>query len=253
MPAIVNDELESDIFEAVIDGRRFGARTGMLLQSGRQDQLKRDMVAANDWFYLDVIAVARRIVITVRGAIRTDLYDSQGKYRRGHLALHHFGDRTEVRFRKVEVRSLDLGNDPAEVARGGQPRSLVARSFNGKQYMAFSQQTSWDDARRRCRNLGGRLALPINEQQNRFLTTLTKDHGIEGVWLGASDKNLEEQLLSVDNYPVEYTNWDDENLEEVDERSQQHYPVLLVSRDGKWAYQPNNSIQYRPGYICQWD
>ena len=67
---------------------------------------------------------------------------------------------------------------------------------NGKQYVLFSQESSWREARDHCSRLGGRLALPANESENRFLTTMAKDGQAEGVWLGASDLNFE-QWLSV--------------------------------------------------------
>jgi hypothetical protein len=253
VPSIVNGELGGSGREAIIDATGSDGKTGSLLDFGREGQSKTAFARASDWFTLEVIAIGRRIIVTVNGQLTANVYDRGNSYNRGHLALHQIGAKTEVRFRSVEVRRLDLGNDPAEVATGGQPRSLVAQAFNGKQYMVFGQVLSWKEARIRCRDLGGRLAFPINEEENRFLTTLAKGQRINEVWLGASDEHLAGQWVSVDGSEVQYQNWDPDLLEQIDGGSQQPYSLLLVSRDGKWAYQPNISALYRPGFICQWD
>jgi hypothetical protein len=147
---------------------------------------------------------------------------------------------------------VDLGNDPARLAAGGEPLSRVAQEFKGKRYMLSNEVSSWDKSKRACMSIGGRLALPTNDEENRFLAKMAKDAQIEGAWLGASNKNLQEQWLSLDGSDLAYANWDEALLKPVDGFSQQYYPLLLC-RDAKWAYQPNISTQYRPGYICQWD
>ena len=106
--------------------------------------------------------------------------------------------------------------------------------------MAFPQYLAWGDSRG-VHQVGRALALPVNEDENRFLTTLAKEKQMEGAWLGARDDNFFEQWFSLDQSELHYFNWDAELLEPIDERSKQHFPVLLVSRNGKWAYEANVS------------
>ena len=254
VPLIVNGELEGDGFEERIDAPGFNWNAGSLMSLANPGQVRMPRPAPNEWFLLEVIAVGRHFLVKFNRVITANLYDRIGRFRRGHFALHQIGESTDVRFRSVDVRRLDLGNDPEVIARGGQPRSLVAQSINGKQYMAFPQVLSWEEARDRCRKLGGCLAHPIDEEENRFLTKLARDHQMEGVWIGAHNKDFFDQWFAVDGSELQYQNFDDLRFQDpVDERSRQYYPLLLVRRDGKWYYQPDVPQNHRPGFICQWD
>jgi hypothetical protein len=253
VPSIINGQLTGSGHEVTIDAAGSKWKTGSIVDLGKDGQSKMALALANEWFVLEVIALGRQIIVKVNGRITVAPYDTIRRNNRGHLALRQVGAKTEVRFRTIEVRTLDLGNDPTAIAAGAQPRPLVAQAFKGKQYMAFGEVISWNEARSICRRIGGRLALPVDAEENRFLTTLAQNNRIEGVWLGASDQNVAGQWLSVDRSELQYDNWEDGQPELADALSQQHYPLLLVSRDGKWSYQPNISREYRPGYICQWD
>ncbi len=230
------------------------SKAARYMESGRWGAARKVVVPMNEWVWIEAIAVGRRILIKVNDQITVDLYDLDGKYDRGHFALHHVNRSTEARFRRLDVRSVDLGNDPALIARGEQPRSLAAESINRKRYTVFTKVMPWEEARIRCAELGGRLALPIDEQENRFLTGLAAKHAeVVGVWLGARDRDFLYQWKSLDGSDLRYSNWDQELIEPRLDLTQQYHPLLLVGRDGKWSDEPNISARYRTALICQWD
>jgi serine/threonine protein kinase len=252
VPPIVSGELNADGYEVSIDAVGSNGLAVSLIGIGGQSQSRRAVIAPNSWIRLEVIAVGRKIVVKVNEKTTVSYYDVHRKYQRGHFAIHQIGDKTEAQFRALEVRSLDLGNSPAEIATGNQPRSFVAQVLHRKHYVAFTQQLTWVEARQRCTDLGGCLAFPIDEEENRFLTMMAKGARIDGVWLGAYYDDREDQWFFLDNSPAQYRNWDPNAGVPIDLRLR-YYPVLVVSRDGKWSYQPNIAEAYRPGYICQWD
>ncbi len=230
------------------------SRAARYMESGSWGGARKLLAPTNEWVWIEVIAVGRRILVKVNDQIAVDLYDQDGKYDRGHFALHHVNTSDEARFRRLEVRSVDLGNDPALIARGEQPRSLAAESLNRKKYMVLTRVMPWEEARIRCAELGGRLALPIDEQENRFLTGLAAKHAeVVGVWLGARDRDFLYQWKSLDGSDLRYSNWDQELIEPRLDLRQQYHPLLLVGRDGKWSDEPNISARYRTALICQWD
>ena len=95
--------------------------------------------------------------------------------------------------------------------------------------------------------------MPVNDEENQFLTRLAKEKQMEGVWLGAHNRNFFNQWFSVDGSEMHYQNWDQDLFELNDEPSQQHHPVLVVGQNGKWSCQSRFSTRYRPGFICLWD
>jgi serine/threonine protein kinase len=132
-------------------------------------------------------------------------------------------------------------------------RPTDAKVFQGKFYRLFPEKMSWHDARSRCQELGGHLAVVTNDEQNRFLTSLARERGIEMAWLGATDERVEGRWVWVDGTPMRYNSWDVELKQPNNKQGLEHYLVLLVSRRGLWSDQPNQPDQHSPGFICQWD
>jgi uncharacterized protein (TIGR03067 family) len=59
---------------------------------------------ADKLFTLEIVATGSQLHVFVNGTKTADVLDST--YHRGHIALQHLGDRTAVRFRKIEIREL---------------------------------------------------------------------------------------------------------------------------------------------------
>ena len=92
------------------------------------------------------------------------------------------------------------------------------------------------------------------------MTSLMKDQGVEVVWLGATDEKNEGQWVWVDGEPLRYNNWSP--TQPNNKQGLEHYMIMVAGNavairrrveDGKWHDQPSDSVQWAPGFICQWD
>ena len=136
-----------------------------------------------------------------------------------------------------------------------------AAEFHGKFYKLFPHQLSWHQAQQRCLELGGHLAVVKSEDENQFLMSLMKGHGISVVWLGASDEKVEGSWFWVDGEPLRYSNWNPGQPN--NKQNLEHYMIMIAGNaeavargavDGKWHDQPDVAIvRWSPGFICQWD
>jgi hypothetical protein len=99
-------------YEAQIAGGPPGANTGTLFEfmpgadgrvcAGVGDHL----MAPDEWFTQEVIAVGNRVKILVNGKTAVDTTLWVKKRARGRIALQHFNPQTAVEFRKVEIKEL---------------------------------------------------------------------------------------------------------------------------------------------------
>jgi uncharacterized protein (TIGR03067 family) len=70
-------------------------------------QASADVVKADEWFSLEVIATGNHIVIRVDGKDMVNLVDPESTYRKGHIALQVERPlNTVVQFRKIEIKEL---------------------------------------------------------------------------------------------------------------------------------------------------
>lgn len=127
-------------------------------------------------------------------------------------------------------------------------------SFQGRLYRVFNAVLSWQDARKKCEEMGGSLATANGSLYSSFLVGLAKKGGREGYWLGATDEKTQGKWTWLDGSPVRYSNWNPGQPN--DKGKGENYMVLLIHHQGKmygkWVDQPNQSIQHHPGFICEW-
>ena len=245
--------LEGNGYEASIDNSSAGWRTGSLMHFGTSGSVSRLLVKPGEWLLLEVIALGNRILIKVNGKTTIDFIDMNQTYSRGHLALQQLGARTEARFRRIDLKELPLGTTLKDLEEGTRPRFTGAKEFKGKSYLAVREELSWREARQRCLEMGGHLAVVTDEPRNSFLTALLRSQGVNAAWLGATDELIEGQWVWVDSSPMLYRNWDQVGRQPNNKQGLEHYLVLLVRNGGKWCDQPNSLNLEHPGFVCQWD
>jgi hypothetical protein len=112
---------------------------------------------------------------------------------------------------------------------------------------------TWHEARLKCQELGGKLAVVKSVEENWFMTSLIKNQGVAATWLGATDERVEGRWVWVDGESMRYTNWSPVGGQPNNKKGLEHYLIMMVAHDGKWSDQPNNSVETSPGFICQWD
>jgi hypothetical protein len=275
-------------YEAQINStHRDPNKTGSLYRPGGPPiQVHPSPVPPDTWFKLEAEAVGDRIRIWIDDRLCADWVDPQKTYTQGHIAIqaHHPG--SHVQIRKLEIMELDESGKPTTAGtgreEGGSPRKNPgtsnrkpaqrderrtairppgdAEAFRGKFYKVFPRLLSWHQAQQVCLDLGGHLAVVKSEDENQFLMSLMKRHAVGVVWLGATDERVEGSWFWVDGQPLRYRNWNPGQPN--NKQNLGHYMIMIAgdtaaitrgAQDGKWHDQPNVSVQWSPGFICQWD
>jgi len=162
----------------------------------------------------------------------------------GRIGLQKQG--SEVEFYNVRVRRLT----PAKPATNRAPPDAV--EFAGRKYKFFPEVLTWKEAKKKCEEMGGHLAVVDSQEKHDFLWKLVQSSGKEDCWLGATDEVKEGEWVWVTGALMGYTNWHpgQPNNKEAGE----HY-LIMTSRfniGGRWCDQPDRSEQHEPGFLCEW-
>ncbi len=226
----------------------------------------------NDWNEFVITAQGQHVTIELNGTRIVDHEDPKFN-KEGIIGLQlHVGYPMEVRYKDIEIMEL---SKPAPAARTkarqpsarrpGNRRAVIhhpayAKEFHGKFFKVFPYQLSWHEAQLKCLELGGHLAVVKSEDENQFLMSQMKSQGVSVVWLGATDEKVEGRWVWVDGEPLRYSNWNP--TQPNNKQGLEHYMIMMAgnsvaisrgAQDGKWHDQPNNSAQWSPGFICQWE
>jgi|GEM_PF-1449173 len=237
------------------EGKEGGQSKPIATAKGRWYNVLIKVRSAEFWCYLDgqelFHDVDKRFA---RGRIGLATWDANARYRdivittpEGKVLWEGLPDLPGQPGVKVDVPAGVVGRPDAI------RRPTDTKVFNGKHYKVFPQQLTWHEAKVRCQELGGHLAIVTSEKENRFLTSLVKEQGLGGAWLGATDEEVEGRWIWVNNTPLRYSNWDIPQKQPNNKQGIEHYMVLLTRFNGTWCDQPNDGRQEHPGFVCQWD
>ena len=166
--------------------------------------------------------------------------------------------------RPTEFRTDDQAGTPfvmVVLRRGpaaGQPASAAPRDaavFEGHAYQFFKEVLDWQQARRRCEELGGHLAVITSTAENSFVAELAKKHlpqmgAMDGVWLGATEDQKEGEWRWTDGKPLDFTKWGPGQPN--NKGNNEHY-LLLYLAESVWSDQPAKSVQHTAYFVCEWD
>lgn len=133
-----------------------------------------------------------------------------------------------------------------------------AVEFNGKHYKVFEEHLTWKEAKSRCEQLGGHLAVVNSLAENDFIYGLAAKTQLQEIWLGATDEKREGEWFWVNGQRMSFASW---GLYQPNNKGAgEHFLLLVINLPSlpeftqKWCDQPNiaESLHY-PGYVCQWD
>ena len=117
-----------------------------------------------------------------------------------------------------------------------------ARQFNGNWYRAYHEKISWKQAAERCRILGGRLGVILDEPTNAFIKQLAE--GLP-LWLGATDEKAKGVWMWVDGTRMSYKAWAPGQPQGAKKED------YLMFGDGQW-YDAFGGEPKVVGFICEW-
>ena len=128
-------------------------------------------------------------------------------------------------------------------------------------YKVFLDRMTWDQAKMKCAEFGGRIARIDNKDENDFLTKVARDAKLPAIWLEISDSQSEGNWLHVDSSKLRFDHWDRASGQPNNAKGVEHHAVLLTDpvKDGRWWDYPNDPRAYPelsgkglPGFVCQW-
>lgn len=129
------------------------------------------------------------------------------------------------------------------------------------QYMLYSEDVSWDEAERRCAELGGHLATIKDAADYEKLCQLLADSNAQYVWIGAY-RGDDGQIKWLDGKEHDFYAWaqGEPSMTDSYDGAAENYIMLVKQSDGTWLYndsRPDPMAQYsrfysgKIAYICQ--
>jgi hypothetical protein len=145
--------------------------------------------------------------------------------------------------------------DAGEFGKPSGPAPQDAVKFEGHAYKFFPDVLTWHQAKSRCEELGGHLAVIDSVAENNFIVDLArkgifKRENMDGVWLGATDEKQEGQWRWIDGTALEFNVWGPGQPN--NKENNEHY-LLLYLAEGVWSDQPTKSVQHTAYFVCEWD
>ena len=154
------------------------------------------------------------------------------------------------------VTTLRFAETPAD-KKDGSASSPPADSilFQGHHFKVFLEHVTWVAAQQRCQSMGGHLPVLSNKAKAEFLVQLARRSGLprdgmDGVWIGATDKDKEGEWVWVDGTAMKYSDWF--SNQPNNKQNAEHYAMLWI-KQGQWCDQPVSSQQHATYFACEWD
>ena len=138
--------------------------------------------------------------------------------------------------------------------------------YNGHYYAVIDEGMDWRDADEYCRNHGGHLVTINSAAEQKFVQGLVFGNGKRNnYWLGGYQSLMKgDKWYWVDDTPFEYTNWAEEQPDNLTETSLMMYRnpnPLSNSSLGEWNDLAANGTYKAEtffglnnfGFVCEWD
>jgi hypothetical protein len=127
--------------------------------------------------------------------------------------------------------------------------------FNGHRYKLFLETVPWDEAKKRCEELGGHMLTIEDRAEQEFLAGALKTFfqssqqqlgDADAVWLGIAKEKGTGKWLPLNGKPLLFSEWGPTWPHD------NHEVAFFPLSNGKWCSYFNRG---RPGiyFICEWD
>ena len=126
--------------------------------------------------------------------------------------------------------------------------------FNGHRYKLVLETMSWEDAKKKCEEMGGHLLTIENRAELEFMVKATSDllqqnqelHRESRVWLGFKRDKANGQFVPLNGQPQLFSNWLDGSPKPNEDF------VQMYLHNGAWVSKTNAS-EPNVFCICEWD
>ena len=153
------------------------------------------------------------------------------------------------------VNAAEMGKPPVPRTASRPLPPAHAKEYSGSYYKAFNDHLTWHQARDKCREMGGQLAVVKSQEENRFLTSLIQGAGLANAWLGATDEVVEGRWVWVDGSEMRYNAWDVKQKQPNNSGGgglKEHCLILMSPSGLWWDLFGEAGHGWKPGYVCQW-
>ena len=146
----------------------------------------------------------------------------------------------------------DERNDQDDKTNNNIPESSEFMDFSNHSYKVIdnSEITSFQEANKYCKSIGGHLATIQSQEENDYIYSLIISNGYSSAYFGLTDQDNEGTWKWTNGEPVNYLNW--ASSEPNSENSEENYAMFYYKyADGKWndgRWGDNTTA-----FICEWD
>ena len=112
---------------------------------------------------------------------------------------------------------------------------------------------TWHDAKQKCEDLGGHLAIIASKEEDNFVLSLARKEDLAEIYLGATDEQKEGRWIWVSGQTMTYSHWGPQ--QPSNHFGTEHYLTLRLQskHNGCWNDLPDVFQEYKIGFVCQWD
>ncbi len=100
-----------------------------------------------------------------------------------------------------------------------------------KLYLLYLKKITWPEARKKCRSIGGQLALVKNNEQNEVIKKGLAATNVKDAFIGINDERTDQKFLWLDGSLPIYRNWSQRSVSFVGKRD---YGYIATQADGQW-------------------
>jgi len=153
----------------------------------------------------------------------------------------------------TSLRVTEMKAGPKEANAIAPPGDALP--FQGHHFKVFLEPLTWVAAQQRCQAMGGHLPVLSNKPKSEFVVRMARKSGLprdrmDGVWIGATDKDKEGEWVWVDGSPMIFSDWHPNQPN--NKQNSEHYAMLWIEK-GQWCDQPVSSQQHATYFVCEWD
>ncbi|KAI7809610.1 mannan-binding lectin [Triplophysa rosa] len=109
-------------------------------------------------------------------------------------------------------------------------RFRTFKNVGGKYYVSNGLEANFGDGVKFCTDVGGKMVLPTNEDENTLLSSMHAVLGSTYILIGITDEESEGTFVDLDNRPLSFTKW--KKNEPNNYRGAENCAV--VYSDGEW-------------------
>ena len=106
--------------------------------------------------------------------------------------------------------------------------------YNGHKYQLVTGNYTWEEAKTKAEELGGHLVIITSAEENAVVKQLVINSGVSTVWLGATDKEVEDEWKWITGEDFTYSDWGkiDADSSEPNGGTSENYLTFLTGYTG---------------------